>query len=217
VHRVAAGLLAVGLSVGTFAASAGAAGSGMTPGERTQAKNALLVLSDLPHGWTSGANGEFSVSSQDIGANQQVARCVGVSPATIEFNPPEVQSPTFGDSSRREVVENTILVFHSASSAHQMYTAFTSPKFPACLSDTADHATTGTAPPSVSYTRTASPQGTVAYRASGSGLGAIFGDIVLSFFVHGQYGDASFVWNLGSRASVQPLALHLLGVERSRL
>jgi hypothetical protein len=55
-HRVAAALLAAGMLAGTLAGSPGAAGSGVTPQEKAQARQALLVLSDFPKGRRSSPN-----------------------------------------------------------------------------------------------------------------------------------------------------------------
>jgi hypothetical protein len=212
VRRTAAGLSAVALSLCLLAGSAAAASSGLTAGERSQAKKALLVLSDLPHGWAVNTNGDFSVSGTDVGATQQVARCEGLAPSSVEFDAPEVQSPLFTDASSNEFAENTMLVFRSAPIARQMDAAFTNPKFARCLSASSRQGTTGTTgatSAAYSYARVSSPKGTAAYEATGSGDG-----VVVTLFVHGQYGDATFV--LGSKALVQPLALHLLGEERSR-
>ena len=203
----------IGLALGAVAGPAGAASPAVTSAQRAQAKKALLVPSDLPHGWAVNTKSGFTVSSADVGANQQVARCEGISPSAIEFNAPEFPSPMYGDASSTEFAENTMLVFRSASTARQMDAAVTSPKFAGCLaaaSRQGSTGTTGSASSGISFTRFSSPNGTAAYEASGSGQG-----VVVTFFVHGQYGDATFI--IGPATSVQPLALHLLSAERSRL
>jgi hypothetical protein len=204
-----------------LAGPAAASNSGVTAGERAQARAALLVLSDLPHGWVSSnlfSGSSNSSSNNDVATNPQLARCLGIAPSSVEFNPAQVQSPTFEYKPSKEIVENTIEVFRSAALAHNLYAAFTSPKAPSCLErEETGQPTTGTTlvpPPHVSFTRLPSPKGTVALGFSST----LFGGVELTFFTHAQFGDAIVFTSFGSKTpAFASLARHLLATERSRL
>jgi hypothetical protein len=193
----------------------------MTAAEKAQAKKDLLVLSDFPHGWSSTRNSDFT-STTNIAGDQQFARCLGVSAASIEFNPPQVDSPSFTDLSSKVFGDDAIMVFRSAALAHEEYAELTNPKIPSCLtSAAANQATTGTTyapPPHISFTRLSSPKGTVAFGYTSATPTLFFGGVVLTFFTQGRFGDETFLSTFGNaKAELAPLALHLLAVERSRL
>jgi hypothetical protein len=222
-HRVAAGFLAAGLLAVTLAVSSGAAGSAVSPREKAQARQALLVLSDFPKGWKSAPNVNFSTS--DIGGDVHMARCLGVSPSSLEFNPPEVQSPTFTDLAGEAFVEDSILVFRSTSFARNEYASLTSPKTASCLQAQVaaqeSTVTTLAPPPHVSLEKLPAPKGSVSYAVSyappGSENGSASPALVISFFTHGQFGDLVTAASVGTGTDVRPLAQRLLNVARSRL
>jgi hypothetical protein len=227
VHRVAAGFLAAGFLAAGFLAgtlaissgAAGAAGSAATPQEKAQARQALLVHSDLPKGWKSSSN--QSSSSQSDEANAQMARCLGVPSSSFQSNPPQVQSPTFTGDADEIIVQNSITIFRSTSFARNEYAAFTNPKFGGCLlALQAGKGSTGTTlatPPHISFVRLPAPKGAASYGYSGSlnGVGNVA--LVFSFFTHGRFGDEVTTASYGSGTNVQPLAQRLLNVARSRL
>src|ERR1700733_5194790 len=87
-------LLAVGLTLGTQVAGAGAS----TSSSKAQAKKMLLVLSDMPKGWKKEKGSGGSGSNNFPGATQ-LASCIGVPASLITSNPPEVDSPYYENKS----------------------------------------------------------------------------------------------------------------------
>jgi hypothetical protein len=220
VHRAAAGLLAAGISIAALVAPAGAASSGVTAAERTQARHALLVLSDFPHAWRSSSIGNPG-SSTDVAGDAQLAHCLGISPSSIEFSPPQISSPSFSSRGATAFAVNSVLVFSSSAMAHNEYAAFLRPEMPHCLSTaiSSSSGTTGSTVvplPHMTFARVSSPKGTVAFGISSSSY-AKDAEVVLTFFVHGQFGDVTAIYGLGTKVALVPLAQRLLGVERSKL
>jgi hypothetical protein len=128
-----AGLLLGLLGGAAVTAAAGASASS----QLTQAKQQLLVKSDLPSGWTaqgsvttSGGGGKTSFP----GGNQ-LATCIGVSPRLITLNTPEATSPTFQTAGSVDSVQDQVSVFSSAKVGAQQYTAISGPKVPGCLTE----------------------------------------------------------------------------------
>lgn len=188
----------------------------MTPAERAQAKQVLLVLSDLPHGWSSTLNTSGSVTNS-ITDVAQTARCLGIAPSSIQANPPEIQSPSFGGGSNKVFADNSILVFRSATFAHSFYAAFTNPNALRCFSAANQPSTGATVlTPHLAFARLSSPKGTVALTLSTGVSGQANLRAVFTFFVHGQYCDATSLFEYDSNYALDPLAQHLLGIERSR-
>jgi hypothetical protein len=223
-YRVAAGFLAVGFLAVTVAVSSGAAGSTVAPQERAQARQALLVLSDFPKGWTStpSSSSDSSLnSSPGITANAQMARCLGVSPSSFQYKPPQVQSPTFTDPAGTVNVGNSILVFRSTSFAHNEYAALASPKAAGCLQAQLEgQESTGTTfgpPPRFSLEKLPGPKGTVSFEISSPLQGTMGLSLVFSFFSHQQFGDLVVAFSYRSGTNVHPLAQRLLDVAHSRL
>jgi hypothetical protein len=121
--------LATGLVAGPVAL-AGAAGSG---NGLAQAKQMLLVRSDLPSGW----KGQGSVTTTNGGSGnfpgaQQLASCLGVNPSVLNLNAPSATSPNFSNNDTRYVQDN-VTVFASAKVAQQEYAALANKKVPSCM------------------------------------------------------------------------------------
>src|ERR1700734_1726243 len=117
--RAAAGLIAgsflVVAPLGLLTVGAGAiTGSGKAP-SLAQARKDLLVLSDMPAGWTSTKNPNANDNSS-LG-NKQLAHCIGVSSSLIAENPPSVYSPQFQNSDGTLTVADSVAVFPSAKNA----------------------------------------------------------------------------------------------------
>jgi hypothetical protein len=214
-RRAAAVGLTVALCTVTTASLAGASGS-----QTAQARKALVVLSDLPAGWTS------SPSTSSGGGNftgaPQLARCIGVPTQLIVSAPPKVDSPQFQDKSGTQVVQDAISIYPSAKYAQQEFAAVSSRKTPACIGELFNGAsvTGGASTTSTSVKRIASPKGTAAFRidttVKSQGAGSMPAHLELLFLVHGQLGDALALVGAGTAPSAA-LAQHLLAVARSRL
>lgn len=136
-RRAAAGLIAVSfLVVATLGLLGGGAGasSGSGSGNKAalaQARKDLLVLSDMPAGWTSTKNPNAN-DNNSLG-NKQLAHCIGVSTALIAENPPGVYSPQFENADGTLTVADNVAVFPSAKNAQAEYAVGSNPKFPSCL------------------------------------------------------------------------------------
>jgi hypothetical protein len=130
--RRAAGLVAAGLLgltlLGPVAAQAGASSSGSA--SLTQARKDLLVLSDMPAGWTSTKN--TNTGNTTVGASQ-LAVCVGVPTSLISENPPSVNSPQFQNSSGTLTINDNVTVFPSAKNAQAELGTVANKKLPACM------------------------------------------------------------------------------------
>ena len=118
------------LSTGAGASSSSASGSGHSA-SLTQARKDLLVLSDMPAGWTSTKNPNANNNSS-LG-DKQLAHCIGVSTSLIAENPPSVYSPQFQNSDGTLTVADNVAVFPSAKNATAEYAVGKNPKFPSCL------------------------------------------------------------------------------------
>ncbi len=119
-------LLASALLLGLAAGPASAGGSG----ELSQARKALLVLSDMPVGWTTAKSPNNANSN--VG-NRQLARCIGVATSLIAENPPSVTSKQFQDTAGTLTVNDNVSVFPSTRNAAAEYATITNPKTPGCM------------------------------------------------------------------------------------
>lgn len=100
-----------------------------------QARKDLLVLSDMPAGWTSTKNPNANNNST-LG-NKQLAHCIGVSSSLTAENPPSVYSPQFQNSGGTLTVADSVAVFPSDKNATAEYAIGTNPKLPSCLTSLA--------------------------------------------------------------------------------
>jgi hypothetical protein len=134
--RRAAGLVAAGLLgltlLGPVAAQAGASSSGSA--SLTQARKDLLVLSDMPAGWTSTKN--TNTGNTTVGASQ-LAVCVGVPTSLISENPPSVNSPQFQNTGGTLSVADNVTVFPSAKNAATEAAIGGNPKLSHCMTSLA--------------------------------------------------------------------------------
>jgi hypothetical protein len=121
-------LLALGLTLGTQVAGAGASAAS----SRTSAKKLLLTLSDMPKGWKKERGSGGGGSSNFPGASQ-LASCIGVPTSLISSNPPEVDSPYFEDKAGTLEVQDSVSIFPSARAATADLNALANTKTPACM------------------------------------------------------------------------------------
>ncbi len=99
----------------------------------TRARNALLVLADMPAGWVKAKN---TNSNNNIGS-AQLARCMGVSQALIDENPPSVNSPQFQNRQGTLIVNDNVTVFPSVKNAAAELAIVANPKTPTCMTQLA--------------------------------------------------------------------------------
>jgi len=129
--RAASALVAAGLLAGSvLGAVAAPAGASSGSGSLAQARKALLVLSDLPAGWTTGKN--TNNGNNNVG-DTQLAHCIGVATSLIAENPPSVNSPQFEDTQGTLIVNDNVTIFPSAKNAAAEFAIGANPKTPGCM------------------------------------------------------------------------------------
>jgi hypothetical protein len=145
----AAGLVAGAIVPATFA---GAVRSGTGSSELAQARQALLVLSDMPSGWQSTKAPD---NPNTTVGDAQLAHCLGVAVSLISENPPSVHSPQFQNGPGSLTVNDNITVFPSAKNALAELGTAASKKAPGCLTTLAQgplkNQLFGKAPKGVTY------------------------------------------------------------------
>jgi hypothetical protein len=109
---------------------AGASDSG-NPAQMAAAKKSLLVLSDMPKGWTSTKS---SSDNSAIPGSVQMARCLGVPVSQITDNPPTANSREFDSKNGLLSVNDSVEVFPSTKAARADIASSESKKAPECLS-----------------------------------------------------------------------------------
>ena len=222
---VAASLAGVVTAVLSMAGGAGPAAAAATSAQTAQAKKALLVLSDLPAGWTSSPSSSPSSGAGSFTGAPQLASCIGVPTQLIVTTLPEVNSPQFQNRGGSQIVQNSISIYPSAKYARQEFAAVSSRKTPGCISallnDVSGSGLGGGSAGSASVKRLPSANGTAAYSvdttvtSQGAGAGT-HTHHELVYLVRGQRGDALTVISLGSSPS-PALVARLVSVAQSRL
>ena len=127
---IGAGVIAVGL----FLSAAGVPAGASTSSSVAQAKKHLLVLSDLPRGWTveKGTAGSGG-GSGGLPGGSQLAACIGVPASVINDDSPSSTGPYYQSKDQSLEVQDTVSVFPSASYARTELAAMADPKTPACV------------------------------------------------------------------------------------
>ena len=123
---VGPGLMTVGV-----AGVAGASESASTKAAVAQATKELIVLKDLPKGWTSSKS---SNNNSTIPGATELATCLGVPTSVINDNPPTANSPEFDSANQLMTVTDSIAVSPSLKSAKADYNSLANKKTPGCLS-----------------------------------------------------------------------------------
>jgi hypothetical protein len=229
----AAGLLVAGVLTGvstavlSAAAVAGPAGAAATSAQTAQAKKALLVLSDLPAGWTSSPSPSTGAGS--FTGAPQLARCLGVPRQIVALLPPEINNAQMSNHGGTVLVQDSISIYPSTKFAEEEYDAVSSRAAPGCLhallnstvsSGLAGGSGNGAAATSMSVTKTASPKGTTAFdldttlTVQGTSEPIRF---ELVFFIRGELGDALEFTSYGSSKPPPSLVQHLTALAQSRL
>jgi len=213
--------LGIGLAVGGLAAGAvsGSAGAAATAKEKAQAKGALVVLSDLPHGWTASPVPSTSASGTGFTGGPELARCLGVSTKLVTSNPPKQLSPLYSNPGGSELVQDTISIYPSAAYAHSVFDAVSSRKSAGCIAAELNSAGGSSASDRASVTRLTSPKGTAEFAldatvTGGSGKPTPTSTEIV-YFVHGQYGTGLDVETSGTQPPTA-LTAQLLSVAQAR-
>jgi hypothetical protein len=112
-------------------AGANSGTGGPTAAQRALAKKALLVLSDLPKGWTRSSSGGGGGGS--FPGASQLAKCLGVPTSIITGSAPSENSPLFTSPSQNVSVSDSVSIDPSAAYAKEDFNALANPKSPRCL------------------------------------------------------------------------------------
>jgi hypothetical protein len=99
---------------------------------------ALLQLTDLPAGWTSG--GAAAAPTRVTPWSSKLASCVGVPAALAKVAPTKVNSPDFTSADQVDAVEDSVSVYRSAAQAQAEYTALANAKTTGCMNSVASRA-----------------------------------------------------------------------------
>jgi hypothetical protein len=96
---------------------------------------ALLRLSDLPSGWTSGSNA--ASPTRVTPWSSKLAKCVGVPAQVAKEAPTKVNSPDLTSADQVDAVEDSVSVYPSAAQAQAEYTALANSKTTGCMNSVA--------------------------------------------------------------------------------
>ncbi len=134
-RRLMGGIGAAVIAVGLLLSAAGAPAGAGTSSSVAQAKKHLLVLSELPKGWTveKGTGGSGGGSGGFPDGGRQVAACIGVPASFINDDSPGFTSPYYENKDQSLEVQDSISVFPSASYGRTELAAMANPKAPGCL------------------------------------------------------------------------------------
>jgi hypothetical protein len=96
---------------------------------------ALLRLSDLPSGWTSGSSA--ASPTRVTPWSSKLAKCVGVPSQVAKEAPTKVNSPDFTSADQIDAVEDSVSVYPSAAQAQAEYAALANTKTTGCMNSVA--------------------------------------------------------------------------------
>jgi hypothetical protein len=96
---------------------------------------ALLRLSDLPSGWTSGSSA--ASPTRVTPWSSKLAKCVGVPAQVAKEAPTKVNSPDFTSADQVDAVEDSVSVYPSATQAQAEYAALANSKTTGCMNSVA--------------------------------------------------------------------------------
>ncbi len=113
-------------------------GPAVSPKIAAEGTAALLRLSDLPSGWTSG--GTPAAPTRVTPWSAKLASCVGVPAKVAALAPTKVNSPDYTSADQVDAVEDSVSVYPSVATAHAEYAALASSKTTACMNRVASTA-----------------------------------------------------------------------------
>jgi hypothetical protein len=125
---IIAGLLAV-LAIFSLEGTAGAAKS-TNASQLSRAKKSLLVLADMPKGWTSS---KASNNNSPFPGAAQLASCIGVPASVITYNAPSVSSADFASKDQLLSVGDSVQVYRSSKAAQADFSSLANAKTPSCM------------------------------------------------------------------------------------
>jgi hypothetical protein len=128
-------LAGVGGVAGLLVAPGGPAGASTSSSSQfAQAKKSLILLSDLPAGWTAPkTTGDSKASGRTVPGAAQLATCLGVAKDVIENVAPTESSPSFASKNGQQSAQDSVTIDPSASAAKASYASIAGAKTPGCL------------------------------------------------------------------------------------
>jgi hypothetical protein len=99
---------------------------------------ALLRLSDLPSGWTSGSSA--ASPTRVTPWSSKLAKCVGLPARVAKEAPTKVNSPDFTSADQVDAVEDSVSVYPSAAQAQAEYAALAGSRTTGCMNSVASSA-----------------------------------------------------------------------------
>jgi hypothetical protein len=121
--------LVVVLGVSLLAASAGAAKTS-DASLLSKAKKSLLLLGDMPKGWTSSKS---SNNNSPFPGATQLASCIGVPTSVITYNAPSVSSRNFASKNQLLSASDSVQVYSSPKAAEIDFSSLANAKTPGCM------------------------------------------------------------------------------------
>ncbi|HEY3843321.1 MAG TPA: hypothetical protein VGL48_08715 [Acidimicrobiales bacterium] len=100
--------------------------------EKAEAKTHLLVLKDMPKGWTTESGSSGSNGPNNFPGVKQLAACIGVPSSLLSGNPPEADGPYYQSKDQALEVQDSVSVFPSVKNARQQLAAISNTKTPGC-------------------------------------------------------------------------------------
>jgi hypothetical protein len=125
---IIAGLLAA-LTIFFFEGTASAT-KAHDASQLSKAKRSLLVLADMPKGWTSS---KASNSNSPFPGAAKLASCIGVPASVIAYNAPSVSSPDFDSKNQLLDVDDSVQVYRSSKAAQADFASLANAKTPSCM------------------------------------------------------------------------------------
>jgi hypothetical protein len=117
------------LTTGVLGGTAGAASHGSA--QIAREKKALLVLSDMPKGWTSSKSS--SNNNSPFPGAAQLATCIGVPTSVITYNAPSVSSPEFDSKNQQLSAQDSVQDYPSPRAAQADFASLANAKTPGCM------------------------------------------------------------------------------------
>ena len=133
--RLMGGIGVAAIAMGLFLSAVGAPASAATSSSVAQAKKHLLVLSDMPKGWSVEKGTGGSGGSGGLPGGSQLAACIGVPASVVNDNSPSSTGPYYQNKGQSLEVQDSVSVFPSVSSARTELAAMANPKTPGCVAE----------------------------------------------------------------------------------
>jgi hypothetical protein len=205
-----------------------AAHSRPSAAEKLHARQALLVLSDLPQGWRALPGAASSSTTSIFAGAKPLAKCLGVPDRIAEQKNFSVNSPPFSNSATTHEVSDTVAVLPSVQAARVEWAAQSGPRMAGCiksfvgpkLSAEATAGNAGVTVGTIHVARDASPPHTVAYTLTipvTEKPVSIRVSVELVFFERRALGGMVGFYGYGPGSLSQPAAAHLISLLYSRL